>query len=170
MENYLLLKTTALRSSRDRLVSAVKIIQNARRTGEPTYLTDGIYREGQLFRFACSDLNERYARRRIDLVVAYDSTSLPLASPLAYFVGTGLAVLQPSARGPILDLQSIPAGCRTLLVADILDRGTQLASGVALLRQGKGELVEIVTMLEIGASEGAKTLAPVPTYSVCKIN
>jgi adenine/guanine phosphoribosyltransferase-like PRPP-binding protein len=68
-----------------------------------------------------------------------------------------------------LDLQSIPEGCRTLLVADILDRGTQLASGVALLRQGKGELVEIVTLLEVVASEGAKTLAPVPTYSVCKI-
>jgi adenine/guanine phosphoribosyltransferase-like PRPP-binding protein len=164
------LKTTALRSSRDRLAAAVKSIPNARRAGEATYLTDGIYRDGQLFRFACSDLNERYARRRIDLVVAYDSTSLPLAAPLSYFVGTGLAVLQPSARGPILDLQSIPTGCRTLLVADILDRGTQLASGVALLRQGKGELIEIVTLLEVGPAEGAKTLAPVPTYSVCKIS
>lgn len=147
----------------------MKTIQNARRVGEATYLTDGIYRDGQLFRFACSDLNERYARRRIDLVVAYDSTALPLAAPLAYFVGTGLAVLQPSARGPVLDLQSIPAGCRTLLVADILDRGTQLASGVALLRQSQGELIEIVTLLEIAASEGAKTLRPIPTYSVCRI-
>jgi len=164
-----MLRSAALRSSRDRLVGAVKTIQNARRAEEATYLTDGIYRDGQLFRFACSDLNERYARRRIDLVVAYDSTALPLAAPLAYFVGTGLAVLQPSARGPVLDLQSIPAGCRTLLVADLLDRGTQLASGVALLRQGKGELVEIVTLLEVVAAEGAKTLSPVPTYSVCKI-
>jgi len=164
-----MLRSAALRSSRDRLVGAVKTIQNARRAGEATYLTDGIYRDGQLFRFSCSDLNERYARRRIDLVVAYDSTALPLAAPLAYFVGTGLAVLQPSARGPVLDLQSIPAGCRTLLVADLLDRGTQLASGVALLRQGKGELVEIVTLLEVVAAEGAKTLSPVPTYSVCKI-
>ena len=164
------MRTAALRSSRDRLVSAVKTIENARRMGEATYLTDGIYRDGQLFRFACSDLNERYARRRIDLVVAYDSTALPLASPLAYFVGTGLGVLQPSARGPILDLKSIPEGCRTLLVADILDRGSQLASGVALLRQGKGELVEIVTLLEVTSSGGAKTLSPVPTYSVCKIS
>ena len=146
-----------------------KTIPSARPSGEDAYLTDGIYRDGQLFRFACSDLNERYARRRIDLVVAYDSTSLPLASPLSYFVGTGLAVLQPSARGPILDLHSIPEGCRTLLVADILDRGTQLASGVARLRQGKGDLVEIVTLLEITASQGSKTLAPVPIYSVCKI-
>jgi adenine/guanine phosphoribosyltransferase-like PRPP-binding protein len=163
------LKTAALRSSRDRLAAAVKTIPSARPSGEDAYLTDGIYRDGQLFRFACSDLNERYARRRIDLVVAYDSTSLPLASPLSYFVGTGLAVLQPSARGPILDLHSIPEGCRTLLVADILDRGTQLASGVARLRQGKGDLVEIVTLLEITASQGVKTLAPVPIYSVCKI-
>ncbi|MEY5062737.1 MAG: hypothetical protein RLZZ112_701, partial [Verrucomicrobiota bacterium] len=57
------MRTAALRSSRDRLVSAVKTIENARRMGEATYLTDGIYRDGQLFRFACSDLNERYARR-----------------------------------------------------------------------------------------------------------
>ena len=163
------MKTAALRSSRDRLAAAVKTIPSARPSGEDAYLTDGIYRDGQLFRFACSDLNERYARRRIDLVVAYDSTSRPLASPLSYFVGTGLAVLQPSARGPILDLHSIPEGCRTLLVADILDRGTQLASGVARLRQGKGDLVEIVTLLEITASQGSKSLAPVPTYSVCKI-
>ena len=163
------MKTAALRSSRDRLAAAVKTIPSARPSGEDAYLTDGIYRDGQLFRFACSDLNERYARRRIDLVVAYDSTSLPLASPLSYFVGTGLAVLQPSARGPILDLHSIPEGCRTLLVADILDRGTQLASGVARLRQSKGDLVEIVTLLEIAASQGSKTLAPVPIYSVCKI-
>jgi adenine/guanine phosphoribosyltransferase-like PRPP-binding protein len=152
------------------LSSAVKTIENARRAGEATYLTDGIYRDGQLFRFACSDLNERYARRRIDLVIAYDSTSLPLAAPLAYFVGTGLAVLQPSARGAILDLASIPEGCRTLLVADILDRGTQLAAGVANLRKGKGELIEIVTLLEITSSAGAQTLSPVPTYSVCKIS
>lgn len=164
------MKTATLRSSRDRLAAAVKAIQNARRAGEPTYLTDGIYRDGQLFRFACSDLNERYARRRIDLVVAYDSSSLPLASTLAYFVGTGLAVLQPSARSAVLDIQSIPDGCRTLLVADVLDRGTQLASGVARLRQGKGELIEIVTLLEVTASEGAKTLAPLPTYSVCRIS
>ena len=88
------MKTATLRSSRDRLAAAVKTIQNARRAGEATYLTDGIYRDGQLFRFACSDLNERYARRRIDLVVAYDSTSLPLAAPLSYFVGTGLAVAE----------------------------------------------------------------------------
>jgi len=164
-----MLRSAALRSSRDRLAAAVKTIPNARRAGEATYLTDGIYRDGQLFRFACSDLNERYARRRIDLVVAYDSTSLPLASPLAYHVATGLAVLQPSARGPLLDLNSIPAGCRTLLVADLLDRGTQLASAVAVLRKSQGELIEIVTLLEVVASEGAKTLAPVPTYSVCKI-
>ena len=163
------MRTAALRSSRDRLAAAVKTIQSARHAGESAYLTEGIYRDGQLFRFACSDLNERYARRRIDLVVAYDSTSLPLAAPLAYFVGTGLGVLQPSARGPVLDIQSIPTGCRTLLVADVLDRGTQLASGVALLRQGKGELVEIVTLLEIAASAGSKTLAPVSTYSVCTI-
>lgn len=163
------MKVAALRSSRDRLVAAVKTIPSARHAGEPAYLTEGIYRDGQLLRFACSDLNERYARRRIDLVVAYDSTSLPLAAPLAYFVGTGLGVLQPSARGPILDIQSIPTGCRTLLVADVLDRGTQLASGVARLRQGKGELIEIVTLLEIAASGGSKTLAPVPTYSVCTI-
>jgi hypothetical protein len=30
-------------------------------------------------------------------------------------------------------------------------------------------LVEIVTLLEIAASAGSKTLAPVSTYSVCTI-
>ena len=55
------------------------------------------------------------------------------------------------------------------MVADVLDRGSQLASGVALLRQTKGELVEIVTLLEIAASNGSKHLAPIPTYSVCTL-
>lgn len=164
-----MLRTATLRSSRDRLTAAVKTIQNVQRAGEATFLTDGIYRDGQLFRFACSDLNERYARRRINWVVAYDSTSLPLASPLAYHLGTGLAVLQPSARGPLLDVNTIPAGNRILLVADILDRGTQLASAAAILRKSQGELIEIVTLLEIVASAGAKTLAPICTYSVCQV-
>ena len=163
------MKTPALRSARDRLLGAVRTIESARRAGEPQYVTDGIYRDGQFFRFACADLNERYQRRRIELVVAYDSSAIPLASPLAYFTGCGLGVLQPSGRGPILDLASVPAGCRILMVADVLDRGSQLASGAALLRQSKGELVEIVTLLEIAASNGSKSLAPIPTYSVCTL-
>jgi adenine/guanine phosphoribosyltransferase-like PRPP-binding protein len=55
------------------------------------------------------------------------------------------------------------------MVADVLDRGSQLASGAALLRQSKGELIEIVTLLEIASSQGSKNLAPIPTYSVCTL-
>ncbi|MCX6934705.1 MAG: phosphoribosyltransferase, partial [Verrucomicrobia bacterium] len=163
------LKTHALRSVRERLLGAVRTIESARSAGEPNYITDGIYRDGQFFRFACTDLNERYPRRRIELVVAYDSSALPLAAPLAYFAGCGLGIIQPSGRGPILDLENITAGCRILLVADVLHRGTQLASAATLLRQSKGELIEIVTLLEIASAGGSKLLAPIPTYSICTL-
>ena len=163
------MKSPTLRSARDRLAAAVRTIESARTAGESSFLTDALYRDAQFFRFACADLNERYPRRRIDLVVAYDSSALPLAAPLAYIVGGGLGILQPSGRAPILDLQSIPAGCRFLLVADVLHRGTQLASAVTLLRQSKGELVEIVSLLEITSAQGSKLLAPLPTYSICSL-
>lgn len=163
------MKSPALRTARDRLAGAVKIVESARNATEPEYITSAIYNEGQLYRFACSDLNERYPRRRIGLIVAYDSSALPLAAPLAYFTGCGLSVLQPSARGPHLDLESVPPGCRMLLVADILHRGSQLASAVTRLRQSKGELIEVVSLVEIAEGGGSQTLAPVPTYSVCTI-
>lgn len=163
------MKTPALKSARDRLAAAVKVVNSARHATEPDYITSAIYTDGQSYRFACADLNERYPRRRIGLIIAYDSAALPLASPLAYFTGCGLGVLQPSARGPLLDLETIPDGCRMLLVADILHRGTQLASAVTRLRQSKGELIEIVTLVEIAEAGGSQTLAPLPTYSVCTL-
>ena len=163
------MKSPALRSARDRLAGAVRTIESARTAGESSYLTDAIYRDAQFFRFACADMNERYPRRRVDLVVAYDSSALPLASSLAYIVGGGLGVLQPSGRAPILDLQSIPTGCRFILVADVLHRGTQLASAATLLRQSKGELIEIVSLLEFISAHGSKLLAPLPTYSICSL-
>ena len=122
-----------------------------------------------MFRFACADINERYQRRRIEKVIAYDSAALPLAAPLAYFAGCGLNVIQPTGRGPILDLESIPQGCRLLLVADVLHRGSQLASAATILRQSKGELIEIVTLLEIASAKGSELLSPISTYSVCSL-
>jgi len=163
------MKSPTLRSTRDRLLAGIRTIESARRAGEPNYITDAIYQDGQLFRFACVDINERYQRRRIERVIAYDSAALPLAAPLAYFAGCGLSVIQPSSRGPLLDLQNIPSGCRLLLVADVLHRGTQLASAATLLRQSKGELIEIVTLLEIASAKGSELLAPIPTYSVCSL-
>lgn len=75
------MKSPALRSTRDRLLASIRTIESARRAGEPNYITDGIYQDGQLFRFACADINERYQRRRIEKVIAYDSAALPLAAP-----------------------------------------------------------------------------------------
>lgn len=164
------MKSPALRSTRDRLLGSIRTIESARHAGEPSYITDGIYRDGQLFRFACADINERYQRRRIEMVIAYDSSALTLAAPLAYFAGCGLGIIQPSSRGPLLDLQEIPAGCRLLLVADVLHRGSQLASAATLLRQSKGELIEIVTLLEVAEANGAQLLAPISTYSVCSLH
>jgi cyclase len=45
------LKSPALRSTRDRLLGSIRTIESARRAGEPNYITDGIYQDGQLFRF-----------------------------------------------------------------------------------------------------------------------
>ena len=163
------MKSPALRSTRDRLLGSIRTIESARRAGEPNYITDGIYQDGQLFRFACADINERYQRRRIEKVIAYDSAAIPLAAPLAYFAGCGLNVIQPTSRGPILELESIPQGCRLLLVADVLHRGSQLASAATILRQSKGELIEIVTLLEIATAKGSELLSPISTYSVCSL-
>jgi adenine/guanine phosphoribosyltransferase-like PRPP-binding protein len=54
-------------------------------------------------------------------------------------------------------------------VADVLHRGSQLASAATLLRQSMGELVEIVTLLEVTEAKGAQRLAPISTYSVCSL-
>jgi len=55
-------------------------------------------------------------------------------------------------------------------VADVLHRGSQLASAATLLRQSKGELIEIVTLLEVAEAKGAQLLAPISTYSVCSLH
>jgi hypothetical protein len=51
------MKSPALRSTRDRLLAGIRTIESARRAGEPNYITDAIYQDGQLFRFACVDIN-----------------------------------------------------------------------------------------------------------------
>ncbi len=98
------MKSPALRSTRDRLLASIRTIESARRAGEPNYITDGIYQDGQLFRFACADINERYQRRRIEKVIAYDSAALPLAAPLAYF-------LWPTSCIADLNWPQLPLSC-----------------------------------------------------------
>jgi len=137
------------------------------------------------FREVIDILYERYKDRKIDSVVAIDSRGFIFGSALAYKLGSALTVVRKKGKLPYKTLSAtysleygedtleihedaFESGSKVLLIDDLLATGGTISAATELVKKLKGDIVEIVFVIELSALNGRSKLGDIPVYSMVK--
>lgn len=119
----------------------------------------------------------------IDLVAGVEARGFILGAPLAVALGVGFVPIRKQGKLPgdvhveaydleygnaILEVQvgSVTAGHRVLLLDDVLATGGTAAAAVSLLRTAGAEVVAFACLLELPALHGRDRLADLPVVAL----
>ncbi|MDP8229944.1 MAG: adenine phosphoribosyltransferase [Candidatus Gorgyraea atricola] len=137
------------------------------------------------FREVIDILYERYKDKKIDSVVAIDSRGFLFGSALAYKLGSALTVIRKKGKLPYKTLSAtysleygedtleihedaLEPGSKVLLIDDLLATGGTISAAIDLVKKLKGEIAEIVFVIELSALNGRAKLGDIPVYSMVK--
>jgi len=122
-------------------------------------------------------------RGRIDMVLGIESRGFIIGSPVAYALGTGLAVVRKPGKLPSLKFTAQYAleyghdaleihrdafghPCRVLVVDDLLATGGTARAAVELVERLGGEIVACAFIIELGFLKGRESLRPHDVFSL----
>jgi len=137
------------------------------------------------FREVIDILYERYKDKKIDSVVAIDSRGFIFGSALAYKLGSALTVVRKKGKLPYKTLSAtysleygedtleihedaFEPGSKVLLIDDLLATGGTISAATELVKKLKGDIAEIVFVIELSALNGRAKLGDIPVYSMVK--
>ena len=141
----------------------------------------------QGFNGVIDHLAERYAGKGISKIVGVESRGFIFGTPLAYKMNVGFAPARKPGKLPAetiseafqleygedrLELHSdaITGGEKVLLIDDLLATGGTLEAAAKLIQRLEGEIVEIVTIIELTFLDGQiKLPEDVPFYSMMQV-
>ncbi|MBU1888351.1 MAG: adenine phosphoribosyltransferase [Candidatus Omnitrophica bacterium] len=135
------------------------------------------------FREVVDRLAERYAGKDIDAVVAVEARGFIFGSALAYKLGAALVPVRKKGKLPFktfsatytleygkdsleIHEDAFKPGARVLLIDDLLATGGTLGAVVELVKKLKGEIQEIVFVIELSDLKGRSKLKDLPVYSM----
>ena len=130
-------------------------------------------------------LYERYKDKNIDAVVAVDSRGFIFGGALAYKLGAGMTLVRKKGKLPHKTLSAtysleygedtleihedaFKPGARVLLIDDLLATGGTMAAVVDLVKKLKGEIVDVIFIIELSDLNGRAKLKDSPVYSMVK--
>ena len=130
----------------------------------------------QAFDYAVESMARRFESVELDAVAGVDARGFIFAAPLALRLGLPLVIIRKKGKLPFdthsesYDLEygtdsleihtdAIPAGCRTLIVDDLLATGGSLAAAAALVERSGGSVAGIVVAIELADLRGRDKLA-----------
>ena len=125
----------------------------------------------------------RYAKERIDAVVAIESRGFILGTAVAYRLKAGLVPIRKRGKLPhrthqikceleygseILEIHqdALAAGDRVLLIDDVLATGGTMHASIHLAQQLKARVIEAAFLVELSPLQGRAKLAPHPVFSL----
>ncbi|MBU1061879.1 MAG: adenine phosphoribosyltransferase [Candidatus Omnitrophica bacterium] len=128
-------------------------------------------------------LSERYADKKIDVVVAVESRGFIFGGALAYKLGASVVPVRKKGKLPsktfsaaysleygkdTLEIHedAFQPGARVLLIDDLLATGGTLSATVELVKKLKGEIVDIAFLIELSDLKGRTKLQDFPVYSM----
>jgi len=131
-----------------------------------------------------SQLAERY-RDKVDVVVGIESRGFIVGAPVAYELGTGLAVARKSGKLPYtthavtyeleygtdsleMHVDAVEPGARVLIVDDLLATGGTARAASDLVAKVGGTVVECAFIIELGFLGGAERLAPLGAHALLR--
>ena len=138
--------------------------------------------DGQAFRSVVDTIAERY-RDRVDMVLGIESRGFIIGAPVAYVLGSGLALVRKPGKLPshtysaayaleygndALEIHSDAFGhpCRVLIVDDLLATGGTARAAVQLVERLGGEVVACTFVIELPALKGRERLGRCPVTSL----
>ena len=130
----------------------------------------------QAFDHAVESMARRFESVELDAVAGVDARGFIFAAPLALRLGLPLVIIRKKGKLPFdthsqsYDLEygtdsleihtdAIPAGCRTLIVDDLLATGGSLAAAAALVERSGGSVAGIAVAIELADLRGRDKLA-----------
>ncbi|MBU1932994.1 MAG: adenine phosphoribosyltransferase [Candidatus Omnitrophica bacterium] len=140
---------------------------------------------GRKFKEVVDKLAKRYAGKDIDAVVAVESRGFIFGSALAYKLGAAFVPVRKKGKLPFKTLSAaytleygkdslevhedaFKPGARILLIDDLLATGGTLGAVVELVKKLKGNIQEIVFIIELLDLKGREKIKDFPVYSLIK--
>lgn len=136
---------------------------------------------------ACIDrLAERY-QNRVDTVVGIEARGFLVSTALAYSLGCGLALVRKPDKLPAatfaanyeleygtdrleIHQDAFMSGSRVVLVDDLLATGGTARAALQLIRQLRGEVIEVAFLVELATLGGRQHLAPHEVFALMEFN
>ncbi len=137
---------------------------------------------GEAFRAVVDGISEPY-RGRVDMVLGIESRGFIFGAPVAYALGSGLAVVRKPGKLPSLTFSAAYAleygsdsleihrdafghPCRVLIVDDLLATGGTASAAAQLVERLGGEVVACAFVIELSALNGRERLRGHPAMSL----
>jgi adenine phosphoribosyltransferase len=133
-------------------------------------------------RWTVDQFRDRY-RGRVDMVLGIESRGFIIGAPVAYALGTGLALVRKRGKLPAqtyaaayeleygsdtLEIHQDAFGhpTRVLIIDDLLATGGTARAALDLVERLRGEVVECAFIVELAFLHGRARLAPRPVFSL----
>ena len=144
-----------------------------------------LLKDGDGFKRAVEAMAEGIDAKKIDLVVSVEARGFIFGSALAYKLGAGLVPVRKKGKLPYktnevtYDLEygqdtltihqdAIKEGDRVLIVDDLLATGGTTAATIELIEKLKGEVADIVFLIELTFLKGRDKIKGYPIFSLIK--
>jgi adenine phosphoribosyltransferase len=138
--------------------------------------------DAEALRWVVDTFASRY-RDRVDIVVGIESRGFIVGTPVAYALGTGIALVRKAGKLPWdkhsisyaleyghdtleVHTDAVSPGARVVVIDDLLATGGTAAATVALVERLGAKVVECAFIIELAFLGGAARLAPVPSFSL----
>ena len=144
-----------------------------------------VLQDPKLFKTLIDKLTKPYKNKKIDVVVGIDARGFLLSAPIAYKIGTGVAIVRKKGKLPYKTVaqnysleygnesiemheDSILPGQRVLLVDDVIATGGTMKATCDLVEKLGGKIVEILFFIELKDLKGREKLKKYKVRSLIK--
>lgn len=135
------------------------------------------------FKEVINTLADRYADKKIDVVLAVESRGFIFGGALAYKLGAGFVPVRKKGKLPYktykasysleygedtleIHEDAIKPGERVLLIDDLLATGGTVGAVTELVKKLKGKIIEVALIIELEDLKGRSRLKDFPVYSM----
>lgn len=142
-----------------------------------------LLQNGPVLRSVLEQFEARYARQRVEAVVAVESRGLIFGAPLADRLGAGLILVRKAGKLPAKTIRatyaleygegtlemhadSLSSGKRVVLIDDLLATGGTMEAVVKLMEHFRVEIIEVAFLVELTALGGRARLQQHPVFSL----
>lgn len=144
-----------------------------------------VLNDPRAFRNLIDKMNSLYQNKKIDIVVGIDARGFLLASPLAYKLNAGLAIVRKKGKLPSkcicqdysleygkaaieMHVDAIKPGQRVLLVDDVIATGGTIKAAADLVEKLGGKIMGVLFFIELVGLKGKEKLKQYPIKSIVK--